>query len=153
MALNPHLREYAANMYRAAVAHGDVAHGECCEQCGRDPVANPDLVFCGHYEDYALPLHVEWLCSACHATRHPKIRKNPVAKKIVRHREPTRRANELQAIVLRHRRNTGETQDSMARRCGVNVLLINRICRGHCQRHNQATVAAIMRGLGLGDAS
>lgn len=61
-------------------------------------------------------------------------------------------ARELRKIVLRHKRNTGETQDSMARRCGVNVLLINRICRGHCQRHNAATVAAIMRGLGEGDA-
>jgi hypothetical protein len=59
-------------------------------------------------------------------------------------------AKRLRAAVLRHKKNTGETQDSMARRCGVNVLLINRICRGRCKRHNPATVAAIMRGLGAG---
>jgi predicted transcriptional regulator len=61
-------------------------------------------------------------------------------------------AKKMRATVLRHKRNTGETQDAMARRCGVNVLLINRICNGHCQRHNAATVAAIMRGIGDGDA-
>jgi hypothetical protein len=50
-----------------AVAAGTVVKPDRCEDCG-EPTESRRLH--GHHEDYSKPLDVEWLCSACHGTRH-----------------------------------------------------------------------------------
>lgn len=55
----------AANqMVLAAVKSGELIRPERCEQCRKSKFIH------GHHPDYSKPLEVEWLCTACHASRH-----------------------------------------------------------------------------------
>ena len=57
-----HLARKALNN---AVCAGTIKRGSC-EDCGAERTQ-------GHHEDYAKPLEVCWLCSACHGRRHRKF--------------------------------------------------------------------------------
>lgn len=71
---NHHLKAKASATYVAAVHRGDLVRPDACQDCGR---TNTRIM--GHHPDYAKPLDVEWLCSACHRSRHHKPnRKNTV---------------------------------------------------------------------------
>lgn len=52
-----------------AVESGRILKPSCCEECGT-PTASRLLH--GHHKDYSKPLDVEWLCTGCHAIRHPR---------------------------------------------------------------------------------
>jgi hypothetical protein len=52
-----------------AIREGRLVRPPACEECGATGRIE------GHHPDYALPLVVEWLCSTCHHTRHPRVLK------------------------------------------------------------------------------
>lgn len=56
----------------AAVKSGRLIRGACADCGGAENVQ-------AHHHDYSKPLDVTWLCPPCHAIRHPKKRKYPLA--------------------------------------------------------------------------
>jgi len=51
-----------------AVRAGRLPRPEACQRCGRECVPH------GHHADYARPLDVKWLCTACHGAEHRRLR-------------------------------------------------------------------------------
>ncbi len=67
---NRHLKADATAVFERAIRRGIVTKGAACERC-----AHPRGDWSGdrmnaHHADYARPLDVEWLCTACHAKAH-----------------------------------------------------------------------------------
>jgi MinD superfamily P-loop ATPase len=48
-----------------AVAKGLLVRPSLCDGCGN--TCKPHA----HHDDYSKPLNVMWLCSSCHAVKHP----------------------------------------------------------------------------------
>ena len=65
--INP-MKARAHDLLNAAIRYGKIAPKPCVV-CG-----STDLVH-GHHADYTLPLEVRWLCPACHAEEHCRLRK------------------------------------------------------------------------------
>jgi hypothetical protein len=59
----------AHQMVSRAVKDGYLKKPDRCSSCS---MFTPSRSLHGHHQDYNMPLDVEWLCAACHATRHPK---------------------------------------------------------------------------------
>ncbi len=59
----------ARRRLHAAVRAGDVAKPDACSGCG-----GSERGIQAHHEDYSRPLDVVWLCTTCHAQRHPFVR-------------------------------------------------------------------------------
>lgn len=71
--LNPEKR--AANIILGnAVRDGRIIKPKECSRCGVIP---PRRQLHGHHHDYAKPLDVEWICSACHGLEHHGIAPQP----------------------------------------------------------------------------
>lgn len=65
---NSHPMKYAAHILVGnAVRDGRLLKPSKCEDCN---TTNGSLH--GHHDDYAIPLSVRWLCSACHKAWHLK---------------------------------------------------------------------------------
>lgn len=62
----------AKRAVRTAIESGKLIKPSVCDACGCIPKplrdGRPGLQ--GHHPDYSRPLAVEWLCHACHQTRH-----------------------------------------------------------------------------------
>lgn len=52
-------------VFHKALRDGLLVRPEACGECGKP--CTPQ----GHHADYAQPLHVAWLCPACHRAKHP----------------------------------------------------------------------------------
>jgi hypothetical protein len=65
IARNP-LAAAAHRIFQRAIKRGDITR-QPCASCGK-PNAH------GHHPDYSKPLHVEWLCRACHTEHHRRER-------------------------------------------------------------------------------
>lgn len=50
-----------------AVENGELLKPEVCQRCGDNHRVE------GHHDDYAKPLDVLWLCTACHRRRHEEL--------------------------------------------------------------------------------
>ncbi len=62
-----HPEIYAARLdVHRALTSGKLVRPCSCEECGNECVPH------GHHENYFLPLSVAWLCSKCHAKKHPR---------------------------------------------------------------------------------
>lgn len=60
------VKEAVRQELHKALRKGDLVRPETCQDCGGTGPIH------GHHPDYAKPLDVEWLCSACHGARHRK---------------------------------------------------------------------------------
>jgi len=58
-------KDRAHELVRQAIRRGDLVRPTRCGSCG----ANARIQ--AHHGDYAWPLDIIWLCSECHASRHP----------------------------------------------------------------------------------
>lgn len=61
-------KKWARRQVRNALRSGRMVKPDACSLCGRS-----DLRIDAHHEDYHKPFYVEWLCSACHGTRHAYV--------------------------------------------------------------------------------
>lgn len=67
-ALNPHLKDKAAQQLWQAISKREVRKGKRCQRCKRG-----QTTIVGHHADYAQPLVVEWLCGSCHKLAHYEL--------------------------------------------------------------------------------
>ena len=67
-ALNPHLKEKAAQQLWQAIHKRVVRKLKRCQRCKRG-----GTTIVGHHADYAQPLAVEWLCGSCHKRAHYQL--------------------------------------------------------------------------------
>lgn len=73
MARNDQEKHRARRKLRTAIERGFVTKPSCCSVCGQTPRPARDgrsLLHAHHFDGYADPLRVEWLCATCHANEH-----------------------------------------------------------------------------------
>lgn len=58
------IQSVAYRQYNIALASGELVRPTTCADCGSGGRIH------GHHHDYLKPLDVEWLCPACHKSRH-----------------------------------------------------------------------------------
>lgn len=65
-------RARTAVMNAVARGGGELVRPASCDDCGRtnSPLRDGRASIQAHHPDYSKPLDVEWLCVACHNTRH-----------------------------------------------------------------------------------
>lgn len=68
--LNRNFQAYAHRVFRAAIAHKEIAPTLICAWCQSETNHIQ-----GHHEDYIRPFAVIWLCRSCHAYRHSRAYK------------------------------------------------------------------------------
>lgn len=62
------MQRRAWNIIAVAIRTGEIVPPPRCENCGKDAPLE------AHHPSYSFPLQVIWMCSACHAQEHGKLR-------------------------------------------------------------------------------
>lgn len=68
-------QQIARQYVHKAIKASELKKAQCCEWCGST------IQIEGHHQDYAKPLEVKWLCSACHKRLHRELRKTIAEQK------------------------------------------------------------------------